>query len=179
MTGDNPLAPLLPRLRQLSAAEDGSVVGLERLPDAWRATCADARQRQVQDEIVDRVYYGPARRRWRKLRLRRALSLAAIYDAEIQHGGGDDPDGVPAMLRRAKRRAHGTPRSGVSESRFLRAFLTVRRRTLAHAHDPDTREAWAQSVGRVDAFRYLVRTRQWGLASPVRVRTRDYQLRLR
>lgn len=172
--GNNPLTRFLPRLRQLAANEDGSLAGLEGLPDAWRATCNDARQRGQQDEIVNREYYRPARRRWRNLGLHTALSLAAVYDAFIQHGGGDDPDGVPAMLRRAKRRAHGTPRTGVRESRFLRSFLRVRRRTLLHAHDPDTRAAWRESVGRVTAFSYLVHTRQWRLRSPVKVNTRLY-----
>lgn len=175
----NALSSLLPRLRELAADEDGSLEGLERLPEAWRTTCRDPRQRRAQDAVVDEEYYLPALRHWRRLGLRSALSLAAIYDADIQHGDGEDADGVPAMLRRAKKKARGTPRSGVGEARFLRAFLRVRRATLAHAHDPSTREAWAQSVGRVDAFRYLVRTKQWRLASPVRVHTPDYDFRLR
>jgi chitosanase len=177
--GHNSLEPLLPRLRQLAQSESGSTDGLDSLPGAWRNTCQDARQRKVQDAVVNREYYNPALRHWRRLRLRTPLSLAAIYDAEIQHGGGDDPDGVPAMLRRAARRAHGTPRRGVRESRFLRAFLKVRRATLAHAHDPSTREAWAQTVHRVDAWSYLVRTRQWRLSSPVRVHSPDYDFELR
>ena len=175
----NALSPFLPRLRELAAEEDGSIDGLEGLPDAWRSSCADRRQREAQDAVVDEDYYKPARGRWRRLGLRTALSLAAIYDAEIQHGGGEDPDGVPAMLKRARKKAGGSPQTGVSESRFLRAFLTVRRATLAFAHDPDTREVWAQSVGRVDVFRYLARTRQWRLAAPVRVRTDEYRLDLR
>jgi chitosanase len=177
--GANPLEELLPRLRELAQNEDGSLEGLERLPQAWADTCEDPRQRAIQDEIVDEYYYRPAVKRWRRYGLKRPLSLGAIYDAEIQHGGGNDPDGVPAMLRRAAKRARGTPRRGVSEKRFLRAFIRVRRATLAHAHDPDTRAAWAQTVGRADAWSYLLRTGQWRLASPVKVRTRDYQLTIR
>lgn len=179
IAGENALSPLLSKLRELAAHEGGSIDGLERLPSAWRTTCRDPRQRRVQDAVVDENYYLPAWRHWRNLGLRTALSLAAIYDADIQHGDGEDADGVPAMLRRAKKKARGTPRGGVSEVRFLRAFLRVRRATLAHAHDPSTRAAWAHSVGRVDAFRYLVRTKQWRLASPIRVRTPDYDFTLR
>jgi chitosanase len=175
----NPLADLLPRLRELARDDDGSIDGLESLPDAWRSTCRDARQRAIQDAVVDEEYYRPAVRHARRLELRLPLSLAAVYDASIQHGDGPDPDGVPAMLRRAAARAGGTPRSGVGEKRFVRAFLAVRRATLAHAHDPSTREAWAKSVGRVDAWKYLVRTGQWRLRSPIRVRTRLYHLTIR
>ena len=175
----NALADLLPRLRELARDHDGSLEGLERLPDAWRDTCDDPRQRRIQDRVVDEEYYRPAVRHARHLKLRTPLSLAAIYDAEIQHGGGSDPDGVPAMLRRATRKAGGSPRTGVTEKRFLRAFLKVRRATLAHAHDPATREAWAASVGRVDAWLYLYRTGQWQLRSPVKVRTELYHLTIR
>ena len=176
----NPLADLLPRLRRLAADGDGSISGLEALPQAWRDTCNDPRQRHIQDAVVDREYYNPAVRHWRAIALRRPLSLAAIYDAEIQHGDGEDPDGVPAMLKRAAKRAHGTPkRGGVPEARFLRAFIHVRRATLAHAHDPSTRAAWAETVERADVWRQLVDTGQWKLASPIRVHTPNYNFTIR
>jgi chitosanase len=177
---DNPLADLLPRLRELAANGDGSLDGLEKLPQAWRDTCKDPRQRRIQDDVVDKEYYNPAVRHWRRLSLHRPLSLAAIYDAEIQHGDGEDPDGVPAMLKRAAKRAHGTPRSmHVPETRFLKAFIHVRRATLAHAHDPSTRAAWAETVERADVWRQLVDTGQWKLASPIRVDTPNYHFTIR
>jgi chitosanase len=176
----NPLEDLLPRLRELAESGDGSLDGLESLPQAWRDTCKDPRQRRIQDAVVDEEYYNPAVKAWRKLGLHRPLSLAAIYDAEIQHGGGQDPDGVPAMLKRATKRAHGTPRSKkVSEPRFLKAFIHVRRATLAHAHDPSTRAAWAEVVERADVWRQLVDTGQWQLAAPVRVHTPNYNFTIR
>src|SRR3954454_18634226 len=46
---DNPLAGLLPRLRELARDGDGSIEGLEKLPDAWKETCKDKRQRAIQD----------------------------------------------------------------------------------------------------------------------------------
>jgi len=82
------------------------------------------------------------------------------------------------MLRRAKRLARRL-RGGTRESRFLRAFVRVRKRTLLHAFNEETRAEWRESAGRADVWRYLIRTRQWNMASPVRVRTREYHLRLR
>lgn len=175
----NPLQPLLPRLRELARHGDGSTAGLQRLPSAWRATCREPRQHAVQDAVVDELYYLPAVRLWRSLRLRTPLSLAALYDAMVQHGDGDDPDGVPALVRRATRRLGGRPSHTISERRYLLAFLAARRADLAHAYDPASRPGFAQSVDRVDVWTYLVRTRQWRLASPVRVRTTDYTLTLR
>jgi chitosanase len=177
---DNPLADLLPRLRELARDEDGSTEGLEKLPDAWKEACKDKRQRAIQDAVVDREYYTPAVKLWRKCGLERPLSLAAIYDADIQHGAGPDPDGVPAMLKRTVKRAHGSPRKGsAGEMRFLREFIRERRATLAHAHDPSTRAAWAQTVHRADAWLYLWRTKQWRLASPLRVHSPEYDLTIK
>src|SRR6058998_657229 len=50
----NPLEGLLPRLRELAARGDGSLDGLEQLPQAWRDTCRDPRQRRIQDAVVDK-----------------------------------------------------------------------------------------------------------------------------
>jgi chitosanase len=174
----NPLARLLPRLELSARAESASTANLAALPAAWRATCNRPLDRTIQDRIVDELYFDPALRLWHQLGLRTPLSLAAFYDAMIQHGGGDDPDGVPALVRSATARAGGTPATGISEARFLTAFLAVRRADLAHASDPSTRAVWAQSVARVDVFFYLLRTGQWQLAAPVDVRTADYQVRL-
>jgi chitosanase len=178
---DNPLAHLLPRLRELAANGDGSLDGLEDLPQAWRDTCKDPQQRRIQDSVVDKEYYNPAVRHWKAIGLHKPLSLAAIYDAEIQHGDGEDPDGVPAMLKRATKRAHGTPKhtKSVSEARFLRAFIHVRRATLAHAHDPSTRAAWAAVVERADVWKQLLDTGQWKLSSPIRVHTPNYNFTIK
>jgi chitosanase len=175
----NPLEPLLPRLRELAESGDGSIEGLEDLPQAWADTCDDPAQRAIQDSVVDREYYKPAVKLWRKYHLRRPLSLAAIYDASIQHGAGPDPDGAPAMLKRTVKRAGGKPPKRTSEKRFLREFIRERRATLAHAHEPSTREAWAQTVHRADAWLYLWRTGQWRLGSPLRVHSPEYDLTIK
>ena len=173
----NALAPFLPRLRALARSESGSVSGLAGLPAAWKSGCHDPRQRAAQDAVVDREYFDPALRRWRALELRTALSLAALYDAEIQHGDGTDPDGVPALVRRTLARVGSVAHAG--ERRWLLGFLAVRRADLLHPADAATQAEWAQSVDRVDVWVYLVRTGQWRLRAPVTVRTAGYRLRLR
>src|SRR3954454_5626047 len=67
----NPLADLLPRLRELAESGDGSTDGLEALPQAWGDTCDDPRQRRIQDDVVDREYYAPAVNLWRRYGLAR------------------------------------------------------------------------------------------------------------
>ncbi len=177
---DNPLAPYLPRLRELADQQSDSLEGLDGFTDAWAEACKDPQLVAVQDEVVDDTYYKPAATRARGVGLRQPLSVAAIYDAEIQHGGGDDPDGTPAMVKETTKKAKGTPRKGTaSESKWLRTFLKVRRKHLSHAFDPDTRAAWAESVTRVDVFDYLVKRRQWKLKTPLRIKTDNYDETLR
>lgn len=169
------LAGFLPRLRVLAETGSDSIEGLDGLPEAWARAADDARFRTVQDQVVDQEYYQPAVERWRDTGLVSALSLAAIYDAIIQHGEGDDPDGLPAMMERAARMAGGEVADGISEAVWLDAFLTVRRNTLAHAFDPATREEWADGADRVDPFRALLDEGNFDLDGPIEISTRDHE----
>jgi chitosanase len=165
----NPLAPYLPQLRALSRAHSGSTAGLGGVGAAWRAAAADPVFRAVQDQVVDETYYRPALGHWNRLGLRSALSLAALYDAIIQHGDGTDPDGLRALLSRTAARVGGTPATGIDERAWLDAFLVVRRADLANAYNPATRAVWAQSVGRVDVFRHIMNAGNFDLAGPITV----------
>jgi Glycosyl hydrolase family 46/Right handed beta helix region len=171
----NELAPFLPRLRQLDRLGSSATTGLSGFPRAWQDSAADPIFRAVQDEVVDETYYWPAVAHWNELGLHTALSLAAIYDAEIQHGDGDDPDGVPALLTRTAAWLGGTPATtGVTESAWLNQFLVVRRNDLAHSYNVATRAQWAQSVGRVDVFKDIVAAGNYDLAGPIDVNSPVY-----
>lgn len=171
----NPLATYLPRLRVLATSESGSVVGLDGFAAAWVAASRDAAFRTAQDDVEDRLYFVPAMRRADTLHLTLPLARAALYDAIIQHGEGDDPDGLPALLAKTAKSASGTPASGVDEKRWLEAFFTVRRADLAHASDPSTRQAWSESVGRVDALRAIAKSGNYDLHGPIVVHSGDVE----
>jgi chitosanase len=106
---NNPLAVYLPRLRELADEESGSVEGLEGLEDAWRTAAEDPVFCEIQDEVVDEEYYWPAVDHADDLGMTFPLSLLNLYDACIQHGDGDDPDGLPAMIDTVNARLGGTP----------------------------------------------------------------------
>lgn len=169
----NPLAQYLPRLRVLAHAESGSVVGLDGFAAAWTAAARDPRFHTAQDVIEDRLYFIPAMNRADALHLATPLARAEVYDAIIQHGEGDDADGLPALLARTATSAHGTPATGVDEKKWLAAFLTVRRADLAHASDATTRAAWAESVSRVDAVRAIATSGNYDLHGPIVVHSGD------
>jgi chitosanase len=122
--------------------------------------------RAVQDEVSDELYYQPAINRASQVGIQTALGKAIFYDTVIQHGDGDDPDGLPALIAATTKKMKGTPKTGIDEKKWLSSFLNVRRADLAHAHDPATREEWAKSVGRVESLMQLVKSGNLDLHGP-------------
>lgn len=163
----NPLAVYLPRLRELAAQESDSVTGLENLENAWRIAAQDSIFRAVQDQIVDEEYYWPAVDHAEELGLVFPLSLLNIYDTCIQHGDGDDPDGLPAIIDRTTAQVGGAPADGIDEHQWLQAFMTIRRSVLLNPYNPETREEWAESVGRVDALVTIFESGNVNLIPPI------------
>ena len=66
---------------------------------------------------------------------------------------------VEKLIREIAAAGAETADPGEYHARFLRAFVMVRKQTLLHAHDPDTRAEWRKSAGRADVWTYLIRTR--------------------
>jgi chitosanase len=164
---DNPLAVYLPRLRELAAQESDSINGLENLEEAWRIAAEDSIFREVQDDVVDEEYYWPAVDHAEELGLLFPLSLLNLYDTCIQHGDGDDPDGLPEIISRATAQVGGTPGDGVDENEWLRAFMNIRRSVLLNPTNPETREEWAESVGRADALIAIFESGNVDLIPPI------------
>jgi chitosanase len=165
----NSLVKFLPRLRELAEEESDSTKGLNGFTKAWKVAARDAVFRKVQDDVTDRIYYQPAMRHARKLGLQTALAQAAIYDTIIQHGDGEDPDSLSAILGRTNQAVGGTPARGVDEEIWLENFLKMRREDLAHAYDENTRAEWSQSVGRCDVFMMLAEQRNYNLSGVIMV----------
>jgi len=164
---ENPLAVYLPRLRELAAQESGSVDGLENLENAWQTAAEDSIFRAVQDEVVDEEYYWPAVGHAEDLGLVFPLSLLNLYDACIQHGDGEDPDGLPAIINRATAQVGGAPADDIDEGEWLQAFMNIRRSVLLNPANPETREEWAASVGRVDALITIFNSGNVNLTPPI------------
>ena len=164
---DNPLAVYLPRLRELAAQESDSVEGLENLEAAWQTAAEDQIFRDVQDEVVDDEYYWPSVDHAEELGLLFPLSLLNLYDACIQHGDGEDPDGLPAIISRTTAQVGGAPADGEDENEWLEVFMSIRRSVLLNPANPDTREEWAESVGRVDALVAIFESGNVALTPPI------------
>lgn len=165
----NPLAKYLPRLQALAQAHSDATTGLDGIEKAWAEEAKKSEFHAAQDAVVDRTYYGPAMDKAKTLGLALNLSKAELYDTIIQHGDGDDPDGLDAIIKRTNKAAKGTPATGVSETHWLDTFLKERKAVLKHATDRSTRAAWAQSTGRVDVFKKLLTQKNLDLVGPLKI----------
>ena len=148
----NNLAYFIPTIKEYSQHENNSIKGLENLPKAWKQACKDSVFIHCQDIIADSLYYIPAVRIAKQLGLRYPLSLLNIYDAIIQHGEGDDPDGLPAIIHKTNTKCGGYPLQGIHEYIWLETFIDIRKSIVKHAHNADTRKEWRESVDRVTAL---------------------------
>src|SRR5690606_13485373 len=122
--------------------------------------------RAAQDSVAMEMYYVPALRFAAAMGVGSALGRAALLDAIVQHGGGDDPDGLPAMLA-ATRADLGTPTTAQEERAWLARFLTLRQAVLECPHAEATRDVWRASTSRVDVFRQLLDGGNLSLESPL------------
>jgi chitosanase len=165
----NPLAPYLPRLRELAATGDGAVAGLSGFPGAWAGAASDPSFRQVQDAVADRFTYEPAVAIARRVGVRTALGVAILFDTAVQHGVAEDPDGLPSLVSRASAAAGGDPAGGVAEPVWLNAFLDLRAETLRRPSNAATQRVWAESVDRVEALRRLLTDDREDLQPPLTV----------
>jgi chitosanase len=164
----NLLAKYLPRLRELAKTSSDSAEGLDGFPTAWEKSAADPLFRAAQDSVSDELYYIPALKLGQKLGLEKDFSKIALYEAAIQHGTAGDHDGLGAMIKRASQKAK-PPSAGGEEGAWLKSFLLVRRETLAHASDPATAAAWAESVGRADAMLAVFASGNMDFLGPITV----------
>jgi chitosanase len=167
----NPLAKYLPELKRLLTAENrDDISGLRGFIKAWESAAGDPLFRSIQDRIMEQMYYVPSIVHANRQGLRFALSRAVVYDTIIQHGNGDDPDSLSALLTETQQRLGGTPKIGIDERDWLRTFLSVRRSHLSNAHDPTTRKGWAESVTRVDVWSYIAARENYNLTGPIPIR---------
>ena len=161
---DNDLAVFLPTLRELADSSSDDVSGLVGFAEAWQACANDEVFREVQREVQDEQSYLPALSHLDDLELHSALSLVAIFDTVWMHGDGDDDDSAGALLEQTRADV-GTD----DEVRFLSHFLDVRRDDVENAHNPDTRDEWAQATGRVDVFIDLLSDDNFAFDGPIHV----------
>lgn len=161
----NPLVRFLPAFRKIDAGphdsegRNPSTEGLEEFPAVFQACGGDPAFRRAQVLLVNRLSWNPSEKLAKRLGARYPLTHGQLYDAYVNHG----EDGIRKLLTKANRRAGGTPASGVSEKKWLDAFLKVR---LAVLRADST---WVHAVDRIAVYRKLLAERNYRLRRPLEV----------
>ena len=125
--------------------------------------------RKAQDLVNERLYRVPAEELAHRLGLQMPLARAAIYEAGIQHGYGEDHDSVNQIVARTNRLVGGTPADGIDEVKWLGAFIDMREQDLL---DPANREygpIFRDAVDRAEAIRKIFKEKNYDLARPITI----------
>lgn len=166
------LAAFLPRLPPRGDGTDTSA--LEGFPKAWRADASDRTAFAAACEtVVDRIYFDPAMAAGRKYQVSSPIGQSILFDTILQHGDGNDPDGLRAILKRTRDLMGDAGPAG--EDDFLYGLLEVRRDVLLRPDNNDTRNVWRKSVPRIDALQHLLADNP-KLVAPVRVWNKEVDL---
>lgn len=163
----NGLAKYLPRLRELAATGSDSTEGLDNFPTMWKKGATGQLFRSIQNLVANELYYFPSVEHAKSLGIKKALTLVALYDTAIQHGNGDDPDGLPAIIQRTNEALGGSPKTGIDERVWLAKFLDVRQETLLNPANAETQEVWAASVDRVNVVRGFLQSGNLNFNGPL------------
>jgi chitosanase len=166
---ENELAIYIPRLKELAKDVNSSTKGLEGLERKWKKLAEKKNFRKVQDDVVDDYYYKAAVSYAKQLGVSHPFTILNLYDAVIQHGDGESPDSLAAMIKRASSKVGGAPAQGVDEKQWVQAFMDTRRSVLINPANKETQAEWADSVGRVDALIRLFNTGNVLLTPPIKM----------
>ncbi|KAJ2458767.1 hypothetical protein GGF42_001873 [Coemansia sp. RSA 2424] len=173
-------------LAEYAQSGNSSVTGLADYCPVWRKLgTSDKKFKKAQDTIRDSVYLSPAMVYAEKLGLRTSIAQGQLYDAGIQHGASDGPDGLGGMVKDANARvtADEAGDSGstlsingykIDEVAWLKKFLVVRANVLSNPQEPPNMSgAWTKTLYRIKSYQYAVEIKEYNWTSSARILDND------
>ena len=158
---ENELAKYIPALEQVDGTD--STEGLDGFAEDWAEAARDPEQRQLQDDLVDELYFEPAMTLAADAGIETPLGQAIFWDTMIQHGAGG-PNGTRAIIDETQEEFGDV---GEDEPAWLDAFLDVRLDHMVGLYADMTEEAAESSESRIDALRSLVYDGELALQPPL------------
>lgn len=140
--------------------------------DAWKAAAMDSRFRSAQDEANYQWYLKPALMTAKTYGVSSVLGREILYDTHVQQGS----DWLEKLASRTTQILHGTPMSGVSEARWLKTYLALRRKEQLNPKDkpdPASARVWAETVYRTDFLAKLLKDGNFELNGPIYMDPQD------
>ncbi|KAJ2061127.1 hypothetical protein GGI17_003307 [Coemansia sp. S146] len=174
-------------MTKYAASNSDSTTGLSNYCAVWKKLGnGDAKFRQAQDTIRDQMYFAPAMAQAKILGLKTTIAQAQLYDTAIEHGAGDDADGLKSLIKRTNEKVTadvaGTSGSTlnvnghkIDEIAWLNLFLVVRTDDLEHPREKDNQGGnyWAQTTYRVKSYQYAIQQKQYNWSTSVKILDND------
>ena len=140
LQGDNPLSPYISQINAMNITDESGFI--KAVQDSDKGVYITNFEK-AQNHQSDLKYYFPALKQVDALGLKLAVSIAELYDSEVVHG----EDGVSTIISQTNTVVSGTPKSGVDEITWLKAYLDARYKILAND------STWKTSTDRVTIFK--------------------------
>ncbi|KAJ2345399.1 hypothetical protein GGH92_004067, partial [Coemansia sp. RSA 2673] len=115
-----------------------------------------------------------------------SIAQAQLYDTAIEHGAGDDADGLISLIKRTNEKVTadvaGTSGSTlnvnghkIDEIAWLNLFLVVRTDDLEHPREKENQGGnyWAQTTYRVKSFQYAIKLKEYKWGTSVKILDND------
>jgi len=166
---DAALAAYLPTLQELAAGRQADESAQDGFTAAWAAASDDPVMHEVQNGLVDELYYRPAMAQAAHNGMTLPLTLATLFDTMVAGRGRNDGERLQGLITETNSSMDGNPADGIDEVSWLRRFLEVGRSHLSLDASLVTSDAMAGGVDRTDAFGRLLDQGAVQLDAPLEV----------
>ncbi|KAJ2852103.1 hypothetical protein J3B02_003497 [Coemansia erecta] len=123
-------------LQKYAEQGDGSTAGIENFCELWKQASKTQAFMDVQNQVVDELYFNPSQNYADSLNLTLSISRAQLYDTAISHGASESSNSLGGMIQLTNSRfgrdilgdttALTIGNYKVDEVEWLREFLNVR-----------------------------------------------------
>jgi chitosanase len=121
--------------------ESANIENLDGLKEAWIENAKFKLFRDIQDKVVDDIFFYPSVEICDMIGLKMPLSLLVIYDSYVQHG----KIGLDKLVKKATDITNNqTPKDGADELTWLKNFVLNRKTVLE-----SNQTVWNGSINRV------------------------------
>ncbi|KAJ1820021.1 hypothetical protein GGH91_001241 [Coemansia sp. RSA 2671] len=184
--GKDQMSTFDPVLAEYAKTGNNATTGLSGYCTVWnKLGSSDSKFKQAQDTIRDSLYMDPAMDYAKQLGLKTSIAQGQLYDAGIQHGASDGPDGLGGMIAKTNAlvTADEAGDSGstltvnghkIDEIAWLNRFLGVRADVLSNPREPTNMSgAWAKTLYRIKSYQYAVGAKEYNWGDSVKVLDND------
>ncbi|KAJ2356785.1 hypothetical protein IWW50_002382 [Coemansia erecta] len=185
--GNDDFSPMDAVLAKYAASDNESTVGLEDYCKVWaNLGKTDTKFQSLQDSLRDKLYFTPSQVLADQVGLKFDVSRGELYDTGLEHGTGDGPDDLGALIKdtSATFTADATGDSGstlkvnghsVDEIVWLKKFISVVDDDLKNPKDKENQggDEWSQDLYRTKSYSYIVDAKTYMYGKSVEVLDND------